>query len=411
MGELKPKLRFPEFQSAPEWKREPLNQIADPVMDKATAKDSGTVLTLSAEHGLVMQGDYFGKKIAGEDASRYTKIIHNDFVYNDRTTKLSIYGTIKRLSKQHSGMVSPIYKCFRFSKEENSVFWEWYFDAGAHESQLRGLVNEGARAGRFNISIQNFLSTYAVHPKNDEQQKIADCLSSIDDLIVMESQKLDAHRVHKKELARQLFPQEDEVVPMLRFPEFKSAPEWKKGKISNAVQLISGLHLAPSEYGLTGKIPYFTGPSDFTNATSELRKWTQKSTSIAVESDILITVKGSGVGELWHLTLPCVAIGRQLMAIRVKTDCLSSFLYQFLMTKNDRYKTLAAGNLIPGLSRKDILGMTFLFPDPKEQQKIANCLSSIDDRIVTQSQRIDTLKTHKKGLMQQLFPALKEVKE
>ncbi|MBF0121682.1 MAG: restriction endonuclease subunit S [Desulfobacterales bacterium] len=209
-GETVPKLRFPEFRDAGEWEEKTIQQIAKPVCDKAKVTDENTILTLSAEHGIIHQGDYFGKKIAGKNVDRYTKITINDFVYNDRTTKSFTYGTIKRLSHYTSGLVSPIYKCFRFNEGENPTFWEWYFESGIHDVQLHSLINEGARTGRFNISIQKFLSTQALSPQPPEQQKIADCFSSVDELITAQSEKIDALKAHKKGLMQQLFPSADE---------------------------------------------------------------------------------------------------------------------------------------------------------------------------------------------------------
>jgi len=205
-GQTVPILRFPEFSEAGEWVEKILGEIAKPVTKKVDGTDKVTVLTLSAEYGIISQGDYFGKKIAGENVERYIFIIKNDFVYNDRTTKLFTYGTIKRLSRYQSGMVSPIYKCFRFNEDESPIFWEWYFESGTHESQLHSLINEGARTGRFNISIQKFLSISVLVPTLPEQQKIAACLSSLDELITAQSQKLDALKKHKKGLMQQLFP-------------------------------------------------------------------------------------------------------------------------------------------------------------------------------------------------------------
>jgi type I restriction enzyme S subunit len=206
-GETVPKLRFPEFRRVKKWKDKQLCQIAQQVTDKA--KDDDIILTLSVEHGLIIQDDYFGKRIAGNDTNRYIKVVCNDFVYNDRTTKLFTYGTIKRLSLHHGGLVSPIYKCFRFKKRENPMFWEGYFEARRHEPMLHSLINEGARAGRFNISIQKFLSIFVYYPEPKEQQKIADCLSSIDNLICAQSQKLEMLKTHKKGLMQQLFPNMD----------------------------------------------------------------------------------------------------------------------------------------------------------------------------------------------------------
>jgi hypothetical protein len=168
-----PKLRFSKFRNAPAWTSKELRSIAEPVSERAKEEDANHILTLSAEHGLVLQSEYFGKQVAGTNAERYFKIRRNDFVYNDRATKASEYGTIKRLTKYTHGIVSPTYKCFRFRNEESSSFWEFYFESGAHEWQLRNLANEGARAGRFNVTIERFLSTRVFSPETSsgEQQK------------------------------------------------------------------------------------------------------------------------------------------------------------------------------------------------------------------------------------------------
>src|SRR6185295_11272784 len=86
---LTPKLRFPEFRDAPGWVKIQLQKIAQPVFERAVTGDCDNVLSLSGEHGLVLQSDYFGKKVAGDNAERYLKLVRNDFVYNDRTTKAS----------------------------------------------------------------------------------------------------------------------------------------------------------------------------------------------------------------------------------------------------------------------------------------------------------------------------------
>ena len=205
-GETTPRLRFPEFSDAEGWEELQLQQIARPVSDRAVTGDGDNVLSLSGEHGLVLQSDYFGKKVAGDSADRYLKLLRNDFVYNDRTTKASPFGTIKRLSKYSGGIVSPIYKCFRFHAAEHAVFWEWYFESGSHDAQLSSLANEGARAGRFNISISQFLSTRAWRPAEPEQRKIAECLTSLDRLIEAEGRRLEALRVHQHGLMQVLFP-------------------------------------------------------------------------------------------------------------------------------------------------------------------------------------------------------------
>jgi type I restriction enzyme S subunit len=193
------------------------------------------------------------------------------------------------------------------------------------------------------------------------------------------------------------------LIPKLRFPEFRDWPGWEPQILARMTDLISGMHLLPDQYGSTGTIPYFTGPSDFTDTLGAVTKWAKQVANLAEVGDTLITVKGSGVGEIWYLTLPSVALGRQLMAVRTKHGS-SRFMFQFLLTKRTRFEDLASGNLIPGLSRPDILDLEATFPSPQEQDRIAECLSSLDELMGAERQKLDALKAHRKGLMQQLFP-------
>jgi type I restriction enzyme S subunit len=194
----------------------------------------------------------------------------------------------------------------------------------------------------------------------------------------------------------------EKLVPKLRFPEFKE--EWVQNKLSDLYQLISGQHLNPDEYQtIAGNFnPYFTGPSDFTNDGNLISKWAKKEGKVAIEQDVLFTVKGNGVGSLMFLKLPKVTIGRQLMAVR-GNKASSLLLYHYLQTKKDYYFSLASGNMIPGLSRDDILSTDLTFPSLPEQTKIAEFLTAIDKRIELLTAKKEKLTLYKKGVMQKIF--------
>ena len=190
-------------------------------------------------------------------------------------------------------------------------------------------------------------------------------------------------------------------VPDLRFSEFKE--DWNELKFSKLIELISGQHLSPNEYSLdSGEIPYFTGPSDFTNDVVKLTKWTSFSGKFAQKGDILITVKGNGVGEMLFLHLPCVAMGRQLMAIR-PIKVVGEIIYQKLYTYRQQLQALASGNVIPGLSRPDILGTKICLPSIDEQEKIASFLGAVDMRLTQLRRKRELLQTYKRGVMQKIF--------
>lgn len=192
-----------------------------------------------------------------------------------------------------------------------------------------------------------------------------------------------------------------QLQPILRFPDFSNS--WEKHDLGSVATLLSGQHLGPDEYNEDGDgVPYFTGPSDFTSDSSTFTKWTSKKTKTAQSGSVLITVKGNGVGQLMFLEFPQVAMGRQLMAIHSESFN-TRLAYQFLLTKNQYFEALASGNMIPGLARSDILSTKIPVASQEEQQKIADFLTAVDQRVQQLSQKQALLTCWKKGLMQQLF--------
>lgn len=194
--------------------------------------------------------------------------------------------------------------------------------------------------------------------------------------------------------------------------EHEVLPEgWKVKKLHEIANLVSGLHLNPNEYNnLCLGIPYFTGPSDFSNNINEISKYTSKTSAIAIQNDILLTVKGSGVGTFHQLKLDKIAIGRQLMAIRVKQNTSAIFIYHSIPQKLHYFQGLAKGNMIPGLTRNDILGAKILLPPLPEQRAIASCLSAWDAAIQKSTQLVAQKELRKKWLMQQLLTGKKRLR-
>lgn len=236
-------------------------------------------------------------------------------------------------------------------------------------------------------------------PTLPEQRKVADFLTAVDGRIQQLSQKKALLHDYKKGVMQQLFTQ------TLRFKDDHGNvfPDWEDKKIGDVAELISGQHLDPDQYDDSGVgVPYFTGPSDFTSDPSKFTKWTKSNSKVAPPESVLITVKGNGVGRMMYSTLPEVALGRQLMAIRSESFS-NVLLYQFLLTKSQQFVALASGNLIPGLSRPDILSLAIPAPCLAEQTKIANFLAALDRKIEIVAQQIELTQTFKRGLLQQMF--------
>lgn len=409
---LTPKLRFPEFHSAPAWEATPLRTLATPVTEKVNDPEPCRVLTLSAERGIVLQSDYFVKRVAGHDSERYIKIARNDFVYNDRTTQQSVYGTIKRLLAYEDGMVSPIYKCFRFNAGEDPEFWEWYFESGAHDTALGGLINEGARAGRFNISPDRFLSSTAWRPSYSEQRKIAACLTSLDGGIAAEARKRQVLLDQKKGVMQLLFPREGESSPQLRFHEFYDGGEWSAAPLGKVVEIASG-QVDPAEPPYCD-LPHVGGDN--------IESQTGRLSGVKTARELgLISGKYhfNSIDVLYSKIRPAL---NKVAAPEFEGICSADIYpirpsnhelrreYLVYLLQSEAFLAYAIKNSargrIPKINRDALLSYEAKIPPKPEQQRIAACLSSLDDLIAAQSRRLEGLRAHKKGLMEQLFPSL-----
>jgi type I restriction enzyme S subunit len=419
-----PRLRFPEYRQALAWVTNKLGTFVDEINDSNTDNEN-TVLTLSSENGLVIQEDYFNKRVASKDTCRYIPIKRNDFVYNDRSTTTSPFGTIKRLSKYDKGVVSPIYLAFRPRKAIDPAFLEYYFESGCHVPEMNQIVDQGARVGRFNLTPDKFFSINLYMPEKKEQQKIAACLSSLDDLITVHSRKLEALKKYKKGLMQQLFPAEGEKVPRLRFPEFVNVGAWEEKSLSQCILIISsGVSVNSYDSVATRQDIGVLKTSCVTNGKfietenkkvreSEIARvqTNAKKNSIILSrmnTPLLVGESGYVAEEYPNLYLP----DRLWMIECDESVSLTLFLSQCLLSEKTRMnlRQIATGSSasMKNISQSLFLEMRLSFPSLPEQEKIATFLSSLDDLIAAQAAKIDELKQHQRGLMQGLFPAPEE---
>ncbi|RPD85714.1 restriction endonuclease subunit S [Neisseria weixii] len=200
-----PKLRFPQFKNCKGWEVVELRTLADRITVKNKTNKISRVLTNSANDGVIDQREYFDKDIANKDnLDSYYIIELGDYVYNPRISNLAPVGPISK-NRVSTGVMSPLYTIFRFKNVQND-FYEHFFKTHAWHKHLQQNSNHGARHDRMNITNDDFMSMPLPDPSLEEQQAIADCLSSLDKLISEENEHIGSLKAHKKGLMQQLFP-------------------------------------------------------------------------------------------------------------------------------------------------------------------------------------------------------------
>jgi type I restriction enzyme, S subunit len=182
---------------------------------------------------------------------------------------------------------------------------------------------------------------------------------------------------------------------------------WAENRLGDVSDLISGQHIEASDYNFENRgIAYLTGPSDFGELHPVISKWTEKPKRTALQNDILITVKGSGVGKINLLDFEEVAISRQLMAVRTK-GISTKLLYWFLSLKFEHFQSLANGAAIPGISRHDVLDLKLSFPLGEKQFELVAEIENISSLVVAMesccNQKLAAIAELKQSLLQKAF--------
>jgi len=392
---LVPKLRFPEFRRTEGWPSKTFKDFA--------AIKKGEQLSASEKDDDAIYPHFNG----GMSPSSYTRKSNteaNTIIISEGGNSCGFiqFITVPFWCGGHCYAVAPI---------TTIITRCLYYALQAKQRQIMALrVGSGLPNIQKSILEKFVLALPLAIP---EQQKIAECLSSVDALIAAQARKLDALKTHKKGLMQQLFPRQGETQPRLRFPEFQNAGEWVMNPLGSFTSFSSGG--TPSKDNpayWNGNIPWVSASSMYDLIIEKADHYVTpqaigNGTRIAKKGSILILVRGS---MLFNRVPICVAgidvaFNQDVKALDVDARINTSFLLYQLSAFQSRIPINETGIGAGKIESEHLKEFELFFPGIPEQQRIADCLTRLDDLIAAQTQTLEALKTHKQGLMQQLFPS------
>ncbi|WP_028835536.1 MULTISPECIES: restriction endonuclease subunit S [unclassified Pseudoalteromonas] len=413
---LAPELRFPEFNKSLPWEPLTLSELSNRIVTKVGEKKLITV-SITAGKGFVSQTSKFSRDISGKQYKNYIHLKRGDFSYNKGNSKKFAQGCVYKLKEFDEVAAPNAFLSFTFKEDYIPDFYQGYFDSNAHGKQLRRFITSGARSdGLLNIKPNDFFSIVLPTPNELlEQRKVADCLSSLEQLIIAQSQKYEVLKTYKKALMQQLFPVEGEKVPELRFPEFNEDEAWKETSLNELGELVSGLTYKPTDVKDEGLLVLRSSNVQDNEIKLDDNVYVDPSVNginLSKPNDILICVRNGskkliGKNALIPDGLPICTHGAFMTVFRAPS---AKFLFQLFQTY--AYKKQVNSDLgatINSINGKRFIKYKFYIPNPNEQQKIANFLSSLDKLISLQNKKVETLKLHKKGLIQSILPKMDEI--
>lgn len=383
---LVPKLRFPEFRDHDGWELKPFQKLFTIGSGRDYKHLSNGSVPVYGSGGYMLSVDDF--LYDGESVCIGRKGTINNPMF--LTGKFWTVDTLFYTHTFQQCLPKFVYAIFQ------KIDWLKHNEAGGIPSLTRAIIEK----------IQTAV------PEVPEQQKIADCLSSLDELIAAQARKVQALKTHKKGLMQQLFPREGETQPRLRFPEFRDAGKWTPTDLGSIASFSSGgtPSKANPEYW-NGTIPWVSASSMYDLHVSKADHYVTplavgNGTRIAKKGALLILVRGSMLFKRVPICIAAVdvAFNQDVKALNIAPSVNNTFLIYQLLTNEDRIPINETGIGAGKIELADLKEFGLFIPSELEQRRIADCLSNFDAFINAASQELEILKIHKKGLMQQLFP-------
>ena len=408
---LVPKLRFPEFQGMEGWIAKKLKDTCD--VNPANSELPERFVYIDLES--VEAGELKARKITNRDEapSRAQRLLRSGDVIFQIVRPYQRNNLHFKANESIDYVASTGYAQLRAKDSADFLFQAVHVD-----DFVDRVIAKCTGSSYPAINSSDLADVSLAIPGPEEQQKIANCLSSMDDLIAAQARKLDALKTHKKGLMQQLFPREGETQPRLRFPEFENGGEWVEMSLERLGRVIRGASPRPK-----GDSRFYGGPiprlmvQDVTRdgkwVTPQIDSLTEEGAELSRPCPVgTLTIVCSGnVGVVSFLAVDaCIHDGFLAVIDIDESIATKDFLFHSLSTLREQFeKSATHGGVFTNLTTSGIRQFMVRCPLLPEQHRIADCLTNLDDLITAQTQKLQALKTHKKGLMQQLFPSPEEV--
>ena len=377
-------------------------------------------LTISAQHGLINQNEFFNKTIASDDKSNYYLMEKGEFAYNKSYSNGYPFGALKRLDYYDKGIVSPLYICFA-ANENNKYpdFYVHYFEAGLMNREIQAFAQEGARNhGLLNISVDDFFNSNLLNPPFAEQKKIAEILSAQDKIIELKEKLIAEKQKQKHYLTNILFSGKKRLLgkskKFINTPIGEMPIDWKPTLFSSLFD-VKNEHTEDLQkyplYSLTLENGVTPKTERYERSHLVLKENVYKILHPNYFAYNPMNIRFGAIGL--HKRNFSVAVSGYYDTFTCKDSSMLVFMESFLKSKMmlRYYDKVSTGSLIEKkrVHLSQFLEFNLPLPSKDEIHAISSVLSSADEEISLLQRDLEQEKLKKKSLMQLLLTGLVRV--
>ncbi|ACA56258.1 restriction endonuclease subunit S [Clostridium botulinum] len=405
-----PKLRFPEFSG--EWKEKKCSNLFDKIRNRVDVEENKSYKQIGIRsHG---KGIFYKEEVTGKELGnkRVFWVEPNVFIVN---IVFAWERAVARTTENEIGMIAshrfPMYKP---KKEILDLDYITYFFKTNKGKALLELASPGGAGRNKTLGQKEFDNLKIILPKVEEQKKIGSVILLIDKKIEKQQEKVEALKEYKKGIMQKIFSQE------IRFKEDNEEeyPEWEEKKLCSLGETYTGLSGKTKDNFGFGSGKYITYMNVFKNIKINLDmidfvdiEEDEKQNTV-LKGDILFTTSSEtpeevGMASVCDKDIENLYLNSFCFGFRLNSfeKINYNFITYYLRSPKIRGKIsiLAQGSTRYNLPKTELMKMMIKVPCFEEQQKIANFLSKIDDKLNKEKEKLDLLKKWKKGLLQQMF--------
>ena len=399
-----PSIRFRGFDDA--WEQRKLSEITDKVTEKNAGLQYVETFTNSAEFGIISQRDFFDHDIAKLGSLDGYYIVKNeDFVYNPRISTSAPVGPINRNKLGRTGVMSPLYTVFR-PHDIDTTYLEYFFKCGYWHSFMNFNGDSGARSDRFSIRDNVFFQMPIPIPDIDEQRKIGELLTCLDNLITLHQRKFEKLTNVKKSMLEKMFPRNGSCYPEIRFKGFTDP--WEQRKFSE-ITFLSGEknreNLPLESYSITNESGFVPQDEKFENGGT-MREADKRMYYIVSPNSFAYNPARINVGSIGYQNTENNVIVSSLYEIFKTSDDVDDRLLWHWFKSPDFQKLIwqlqEGGVRLYFYYDKLCMGEVSL-PSLEEQRKIGKFFDTLDNLITLHQRELEKLQSIKKALLEKMF--------
>ena len=372
-----PRIRFKGFEE--DWEQRKVNEIIEDYIEKTTIQNQYTVLTSSQQKGIVYQEEYFSDRQVTTNANiGYYVLPRGYFTYRSRSdTNVFVFNRNDIIDK---GIISYYYPVF-FNKNSDSNFLLRRLNTGIE----RQIIMAAEGTGQHVLAHSKFKNMDIFVPYLDEQKRIGKYFESLDHLITLHQRKLEKLKIIKKSMLENLFPQNEEKTPKIRFSGFTN--DWEQRKLGEIVDVCNGRDY---KHLLEGDIPVY-GTGGYMISVNK---------ALSYDRDAIGIGRKGTIDKPYILNAPFWTVDTLFYVIPKDKIAL---IFAFGIFQNIDWEKKDESTGVPSLSKAAINEIDVLIPKYEEQKVLGLFFNGLDHLITLHQSKLEKLQKIKKSMLESMF--------